>query len=192
VEQQERKSYTEFDTLHTIQGWQQSILQGCPTLLDSDKSLDLWKYGLCLRDPKQRISPNPTLNLYGDSTQWVVVRFQVVHKLMGGTAGKAEMDFWQAGLNGCSPTRLLGKIGMLARMKKVDLDKTVLKAAHPVLTTYSAFTLRCRFLRGFSSKAIEVLRVDVFERMAKATAFKCISYIYVGVPVLAAWRCAGR
>jgi hypothetical protein len=175
VEQQERKSYTEFDTLHTLQDWQQSIRTMFSTLLDSGKSLDLWKYGLRLRDPKQRLSPNPTLNCDVARKCAAVVCIQITNtNCMGGSRGKPEMDFWQAGLDGCSPTRLLAKIGVLAKMKKTDLDKTVLKAAHPVLTTYSAFTLRVRFLKGFSSKAIEVLRVEVFERMAKAIAFKCM------------------
>jgi len=95
---------------------------------------------------------------------------------MGGSPGKQETEFWHAGLNGHSPNRLTAKIEMLAKMKKVELDKTSLKAAHPVLTTYSAFSLRVRFLRGFSSKALELLRVVVFEGMAKATVFKRLLY----------------
>lgn len=109
-----------------------------------------------------------------ETNRSVVACTQLVTNCLTSTAGKAEAEFWHAGLNGCSPTRLLSKIGMLSGMKKTDLDKTVLKAAHPVLTTYSAFSLRVRFLKGFSAKALEVLRVEVFERMAKATDMTCV------------------
>ena len=101
----------------------------------------------------------------------------------GGTAGKEESDFWHTGLAGLSPTRLMSKIGMVAKMTKTDLDKTVLKPAHPALISYNAFNQRVRFLRGFSSKAIEVLRVEVFERMAKATMFQGMLCVCVCVCV---------
>ncbi len=63
---------------------------------------------------------------------------------------------------------LKDRVTALVPLTKVELDSMRLPSAHPVFASYSPFRLRVRFLKGFALEAFEILRIEVWERMAKA------------------------
>jgi hypothetical protein len=80
------------------------------------------------------------------------------------------LDVWKycLALRPVAASSLHERVLALAPLTKADLDKLQLKSSHPVLKSFSGFALRVRFIKGFAPQAFEMLRVAVWERMAKA------------------------
>jgi len=135
VEQEDRKRYTELDTITSIMQWQITIEQQFEGTLSSVKALDVWKYGLALRCA----STGTQGSVLGWGTLYITKKSSLKERVMA-----------------------------LAPIIKNDLDKLRLTSAHPILVSYSAFAKRIRFIKGFSNHAFEILRIEVWTRMAKA------------------------
>ena len=114
--------------------WKATMDQQFAGLLDSSKTLDVWKYGLALR-PASCGNPN-------HARAW-------------------------ASLHISPRSNLTARETALASLTKQELDNLGLPSAHAVISSYSPFSLRVRFLKGFAHEALEILRIDVWSRMAK-------------------------
>jgi len=85
----------------------------------------------------------------------------------GSLSDNCTLDTW--GIIGLTnKASLHERVHALAPLKKRQLDKLKLQAAHPILGSFSPFALRVRFAKGFAPAAFEELRVHVWERLAKA------------------------